>query len=69
MRTYKYQCPKCGSRDYELGEIRAVGGFWTKLFDIQTQRFTTVTCKRCRFTELFRTPSKKFGNVIDFFIH
>lgn len=64
---YKYTCPKYGSRQYELGEIRTTGSFMMKLFNIQNIKFTTVTCSRCKYTELFKTSSNKFGNVVDFF--
>jgi predicted nucleic-acid-binding Zn-ribbon protein len=63
----KYKCARCSHRQYETGELRAAGGFWSKIFDIQGRKFTTVTCTRCRHTELFDTPSNKLGNVFDFF--
>lgn len=65
--NYKYTCPKCGGRQYELSEIRTTGSFLMKLFNIQNVKFTTVSCARCQYTELYKTSSNKFGNVIDFF--
>ena len=47
--------------------MRAGGGFWSKIFDIQGRRFSTVTCQRCRNTELFQVDSSKLGSVFDFF--
>jgi hypothetical protein len=47
--------------------MRAAGGFWAKIFDVQNRRFTTVTCQRCRHTELFNIESSKLGSVFDFF--
>lgn len=66
-KNYKYTCPKCGGRQYELSEIRTTGSFMMKLFNIQNVKFTTVTCTRCQYTELYKTSSHKFGNVVDFF--
>lgn len=63
-----YTCPKCENTKYETDEFRATGGFLTKLFDIQSKRFTTVTCQRCKYTELFKADSSKLGNVFDFFV-
>jgi predicted nucleic-acid-binding Zn-ribbon protein len=63
----KYTCPKCGNRTYTIGEVRTVGSFLTKIFDIQNRRFTSVTCTRCKFTEFYNVPSKKIGDVFDFF--
>lgn len=65
--THSYKCPRCDHRDYVAGEIRAAGGFWSKIFDVQGRRFTTVTCQRCKRTELFQIESSKLGSVFDFF--
>ncbi len=66
-KIYKYTCPKCGGKNYEISEIRTTGSFMMKLFNIQNVKFTTVSCSRCQYTELYKTSSNKFGNVIDFF--
>ena len=67
MATSKYTCPKCGNRSYEASEIRTTGSFVTKLFNIQNKKFTTVTCSRCRYTELYAASSNQLGNILDFF--
>ena len=46
-----YYCVRCRNTAYETGELRATGGILSKIFDIQTRRFTTVTCTRCRHTD------------------
>jgi len=68
MEGLNYRCPKCGHDRYETGEIRTTGGFFTKIFDIQNVRFTTVTCSRCRYTELFKADSNRLEDIFDFFI-
>jgi predicted nucleic-acid-binding Zn-ribbon protein len=67
MTHLDYTCPKCGNSDYEVGEFRATGGFLTKIFDIQSRRFTTVSCMRCRYTEMYKADSSMLGNIFDFF--
>lgn len=67
MPTINYRCAKCENTDCEVRELRGSGGFWTKIFDVQSQRFTTVICTRCRYVELFHADSSKLGNVFDFF--
>ncbi len=62
-----YRCPKCGANTCEVSELRGTGGFLTKVFDVQSKRFTTVTCTRCRYTELFKADSSMLGNIFDFF--
>ncbi|MDD5720095.1 MAG: zinc ribbon domain-containing protein [Candidatus Krumholzibacteria bacterium] len=63
-----YICPKCRNTAFETGEFRATGGFLTKVFDIQSRRFTTVTCTRCKYTEIFKADSSMLGNIFDFFV-
>jgi predicted nucleic-acid-binding Zn-ribbon protein len=67
MQKLAYTCPKCRNTGYETGEFRATGGFLTKLFNIQSRRFATVTCSRCRYTEIYQADSSMLGNIFDFF--
>jgi hypothetical protein len=46
--------------------MRATGGFFTKVFNVQSKRFTTVSCARCHYTELYKTDSSTLGNIFDF---
>jgi len=67
MKLLKYICPKCRNRQYEIDEFRATGGIWTKIFNIQTKRFTTISCTRCFYTEIYKARSSQLGNIFDFF--
>ena len=67
MKKFRFTCPKCSSQDYEVGELHAAGGFWSKIFDVQGAGFSTVTCKQCRYTECYKIKSSKLGNVFDLF--
>lgn len=67
MRHDNWQCPKCQHLEFETGQFRATGGNFAKIFDVQNKRFSTVTCARCSFTEIYRTQSSALGNVFDFF--
>ena len=67
MQHPNYTCPKCNNPQYETGEFRATGGFLTKIFDIQSKRFTTVTCTQCKYTEIYKTDSSTLRNIFDFF--
>jgi len=60
-------CPKCGNTQCEIGEFRAAGGFLSKVFDIQSKRFTTVICTKCQYTEIYRASSSMLGNIFDLF--
>jgi len=65
--SQEYVCPKCKNRDYEVGEFRAAGGFLSKLFDIQSKKFTTVTCTNCRYVEIYQAETSMIGNIFDLF--
>ena len=67
MADFKFTCSKCGFNEYEIGEFRAAGGFVSKVFDVQNKKFTTVSCTRCHYTEIYKTDSSMLGNVFDFF--
>ena len=65
--TINFKCAKCGHDRCDVGEFRATGGFLTKLFDVQSKKFTTVTCGQCKYTEIYRADSSMLGNIFDFF--
>lgn len=67
MRHQNWQCPKCKNREFETGQVSGTGGFFSKFFNIQTQKFTTVTCIKCSYTELYKGKSSTIGNILDFF--
>ena len=67
MSSLNYTCPKCGNTTCETDEFRATGGFLSKMFDVQSKRFTTVTCTHCKYTELFKASSSMMGNIFDLF--
>ena len=67
MNNLNFKCTKCGNTQCDVGEFRATGGFLTKIFDIQSKKFSTVTCTRCKYTEIYRADSSMLGNIFDFF--
>lgn len=62
----RYKCPKCGNNQYSTGEIWGAGNFLAKISGLQTRRFTFITCNRCQFTEFYKIPLKKLGEVVNF---
>ncbi|MFT7184626.1 MAG: putative nucleic-acid-binding Zn-ribbon protein [Oceanicoccus sp.] len=62
-----FKCLKCGNTNAELGEFRAAGGFWSKIFDVQGAKFSTVTCTNCQYTEIYKKLTSTASNVLDFF--
>jgi len=66
-KPLNYTCPKCNNNTYEVSEMRATGGTLSKIFDIQNKKFTSVTCKRCSYTEFYKASTSALSNVFDFF--
>jgi len=67
MRSSKWTCPKCSNKQYKVSEMRATSTLFTKLFNIQNRKFTSLTCTKCSYTEFYETSSNKVENVFDFF--
>lgn len=62
-----YVCPKCGNNKYETDEICATGSGLSKMFDIQNKKFSTVTCSKCKYTELYKSKTSELENIFDLF--
>jgi uncharacterized protein len=69
MNQKKYTCPKCGNKNYEIDEFRAVGGMFSKLFNVQNKKFTTISCTHCGYTDIFKKTTSTAGNIVDFFFN
>jgi len=65
--SINYRCPKCSNTTYEIDKMQATGGTFSKLFNIQNKSFTSVTCKKCTYTEFYKTHSSRISNIFDFF--
>lgn len=63
----RYTCPKCANKTYEIDQMQATGGTFSKLFNIQNKKFTSVTCTRCSYTEFYKGDTSTLGNIFDFF--
>ncbi len=61
-----YKCSKCGNTECETDQFAATGGGFSKFFDVQNKKFTTVTCTRCKYTELFKASTSALDNIFDF---
>jgi hypothetical protein len=65
-QVFKYTCPKCGNKQYEIGEMWAYSNFWTKVLQLHARRFTFLACQNCKFTEFYKVPKGQLGEVINF---
>jgi len=68
MQHKNWFCPKCNHKEYEVSEIRVTGSFWTKIFNIQNKKYSSVTCLKCCYTEFYKgQKSSTLTNIFDFF--
>ena len=68
MKAFEnYVCPKCGHKGQpEIGEFRGTSaGAFGRLYNVQSERFTYVACRRCKFLEIYKTESSQLGNLLD----
>ncbi len=62
----KWKCPKCGGEEFEQNQFQATGGNLAKLFDVQNKKFITISCKKCGYTELYKSKTSMAMNILDF---
>ena len=60
-------CPKCGHGDASVGSISTTGSGLSKMFDVQTNKFRTVTCTNCGYTELYKDVGSSGSDLVDVF--
>jgi uncharacterized protein len=65
MNHPNWTCPKCEHKDFLTGSIRASGGRLASIFDIEDKKLTTITCERCRYTEMYMAKNSRLENVLD----
>jgi predicted nucleic-acid-binding Zn-ribbon protein len=66
MAKREYACDKCAGTEYEAGEIRTTGSGISRFLNLQNQKFATVSCIRCGYTDVYRLkPGGTLGNIFD----
>ena len=63
----EWVCPKCKNKEYETDQFAATGGGLSKMLDVQNKKFSTVTCTKCKYTEMYKAETSALGNIFDFF--
>jgi peroxiredoxin/predicted nucleic-acid-binding Zn-ribbon protein len=60
-----YTCAKCGNTDYEVLDVSTASGMLSRMVNFQHRRFSAVICRRCSYTEFYKTDSSALRNVFD----
>jgi predicted nucleic-acid-binding Zn-ribbon protein len=63
-----FVCVKCGNTTCISNKISTTGSILTKIFNLQSNKFITVSCLKCGYTELYKTTTSGIENVADFLI-
>ncbi len=66
--TLNYTCAKCGHNDYEVQDMSTTSGMMSRMVNLQNRRFSAVSCRRCSYTELYKTNSGALRNVFDLLV-
>ncbi len=67
MKHINYKCLKCDNDTYTIGQMLATGGTLSKIFDVQTQKYTSVTSDNCTYTKFYKSKTSAISNVFDLF--
>lgn len=59
-----YSCARCSNPSFTDEEVRMTGKYG-RFFDMQSKKFTAVTCDNCGYTDLYRQQSGRAGNILD----
>ena len=66
MKKRKYACDKCAGTRHEAGEIRTTGSGISRFLNLQNNKFATVSCTNCGYTEIYRMDAGgTVGNIFD----
>ena len=65
VKRRKYACDKCAGTRYKAGKIRTTGSGISRFLNLQNQKFATVSCSNCGYTEIYRMDSG--GTIADVF--
>ena len=64
-KKLEYSCGKCKNQTYEEGKISTTGSGLSKFLNMQSNNFTTISCTKCGYTEIFK--GKKSGALSSIF--
>ena len=65
MELHQFSCIKCSGTEYKDGEIRTTGSGLSRFLNLQNQRFATLSCINCGYTEMYRMGGGGVGNILD----
>ena len=63
-----FSCTKCKGNKYKTGAIRTTGSGISRFLNLQNQKYNTISCDKCGYTEIYRAGGGgAAGNILDLF--
>ncbi len=66
--TLDYVCKNCSNEEFEEHQLRATGGFFSSILDLQTEKYRVISCARCKYSELYQGTTDAGQVAIDFLL-
>jgi len=63
--TINYKCKNCGHEKFNETTLYASGGGFSAIFEISTEKYRSISFKRCTFVELFEGRTSNTQVVLD----
>lgn len=60
-------CIKCGSTNAAQKEVAMTGTGFSKMFDVQHNKFLVIYCQNCGYSEFYNKQTSTAANVLDLF--
>lgn len=57
---FQFSCAKCGDHRFNVSEMRGSSGGFAAYLNIDDQKITMVTCRRCRYIEMYQMSRREF---------
>ena len=67
MSKGSFSCAKCLGTTYKTGQLRTTGSGLSRFLNLQNQKYATVACEGCGYTELYKLDGSGIGNILDIF--
>jgi predicted nucleic-acid-binding Zn-ribbon protein len=58
--VFDFKCAKCGDHRFNVNEMRGSSGGFMAAFDMDDRTVSLITCRRCRYVEMYRMSRKEF---------
>jgi len=68
MEHRNYNCPKFRNLQFEADVMSTTGAGLSRIFDIQSRSYTTVSCTNCGYTKIYKKQrASTLENIFDLF--